>query len=111
VDAVSATGKDSESETLTVVVEVKASWHAEVREAMRTQLVERYLRDNRLEYGLYVVGWFAAPGWDPADSRSKSQPWASAAVALAELKTQSEQLAGGQPRVSVTPYVLDCSLR
>jgi hypothetical protein len=53
IDAVTAGG-----DVVSVIVEVKGSWHAEWETAMETQLVDRYLRKNRVQHGIYLVGWF-----------------------------------------------------
>ena len=36
---------------------------------MKTQLVDRYLKDNQCLYGLYLVGWFNCDQWDNDDYR------------------------------------------
>src|SRR5207253_9689894 len=60
-------------DTASVIIEVKGSWHSDVLNAMDSQLVGEYLEQNqRTNHGLYVVGWYASPIWDPRDSRSKS---------------------------------------
>ena len=102
---------DRAAEVFSVVVEVKGCWHREVREAMRTQLVERCLRENACRYGLYVVGWFSCPAWDPADGRRHTVPWSSMQEAVQELITQADQLSGTRDADLVRSYVLDCSLR
>jgi predicted NACHT family NTPase len=48
---------------VTVIMEVKGCWHNEVLTAMETQLVQRYLKDNKCRHGLYLVGWFYCPQW------------------------------------------------
>ncbi len=57
--------------TASVTIEVKGCWHAEVKTAMKSQLVDRYLTGTRTTHGIYLVFWFAADDWDPADSRSR----------------------------------------
>jgi len=47
----------------------KRFWHPELKTAMKTQLVERYLRDNQCQCGLYVVGWFLCEYWKGKDRR------------------------------------------
>jgi hypothetical protein len=59
--------------TLTVAVEVKGIWNKGLWESMRTQLVDRYLGDNELTHGLYVVGWFNQEAWDPTDRANRSR--------------------------------------
>ena len=60
----------NQNRIITVVIEVKGSWHQELSTAMRTQLYEQYMIPRTLQYGLYLVGWFRSQYWDPADSRS-----------------------------------------
>jgi len=42
--------------------------------AMQTQLVDRYLRDNHCQHGLYLVGWFNCDAWDSQDDRKRRAP-------------------------------------
>lgn len=70
VNAVSWTG-NAGSVILKIVLEVKGCWNAELREAMETQLVNRYMKENGLVYGLYVVGWYLCEKWDDGDYRKK----------------------------------------
>jgi hypothetical protein len=60
---------DAGSVILTVVVEVKGCWHEKLREAMEKQLVNRYMKENGLAYGLYLVGWYFCDKWDDSDYR------------------------------------------
>lgn len=57
--------------TASVTIEVKGCWHAKVKTAMKTQLVDRYLTGTRTTHGIYLVFWFAADDWDAADSRAR----------------------------------------
>ncbi len=57
--------------TASVTIEVKGCWHAKVKTAMKSQLVDRYLTGTSTTYGIYLVFWFAADDWDIADSRSR----------------------------------------
>ncbi len=57
--------------TASVTVEVKGCWHADVKTAMRSQLVDRYLTGTGTTHGIYLVFWFAADEWDPRDSRRR----------------------------------------
>jgi len=75
--------------SVNVVIEVKGQWHREVHSAMQEQLVERYLLQNRLTHGIYLVGWYLCDEWDHADQR-KAQARRNAG-AMDELLTQLEQ--------------------
>jgi len=68
---VPAVGSDA-FQQVRVIIEVKGCWHSELKTAMRTQLVERYLRDNQCRHGIYLVGWFVCEQWDKQDHRKRS---------------------------------------
>jgi hypothetical protein len=56
--------------TVRAMVEVKGQWNRGLKDAIRTQLVERYLaRNAETATGLYVVGWYLCAEWDPDDYR------------------------------------------
>ncbi len=44
--------------SLKVIIECKGCWHTDIYNAMKNQLVDRYLKDNSCQYGLYLVGWY-----------------------------------------------------
>jgi hypothetical protein len=95
-----------------VIVEVKGCWHAEVREAMQTQLRDRYLRDNRCRHGLYVVGWFLCDQWDEDDYRyvaAKRLMPENVAATQRLFDDQSRQLSSSS--VTLRAFVIDASLR
>lgn len=65
-------GADVESATTaSVTIEVKGCWHAKVRSAMKSQLVNRYLTGTGTTHGIYVVFWFGAENWLKTDSRRR----------------------------------------
>jgi hypothetical protein len=66
-------GKDP-YDSVTVIIEAKGSWHSDLEQAMETQLLDRYLKDNRCQDGLYLVGWFNCGLWDDSDYRKKQAP-------------------------------------
>ena len=105
IDAVT---RGSPADTITVVVEVKGCWHTEVKTAMRTQLVERYLDHNNIQHGLYLVGWFLCPVWNEKDSRrstTQALPWEDLQAAKSALDEQAVSLSGAEREVRV--FVLD----
>lgn len=96
---------------LSLVIEVKGCWHREVRTAMKTQLVDRYLQEYQCRHGLYLVGWFHAETWDNRDGRNRHVPWATIEEANNELNTQAEALhRESVPDGALGAFVLDCSL-
>lgn len=56
---------------ITVIIEVKGNWHPELLEAMQDQLSNRYLKEGKTLYGLYLVAWFDSDKWDPNDPRKR----------------------------------------
>ncbi|KAA3602017.1 MAG: hypothetical protein DWQ06_07325 [Calditrichaeota bacterium] len=57
-------------DSLSLIIEVKGCWHDEVKTAMRTQLLNRYLKDNKIDCGIYLVGCFSCEKWDSEDLKS-----------------------------------------
>lgn len=72
VKAVVQEPRSEENETVAVVIEAKGCWYQRLYKEMEAQLAARYLRDNKCQYGLYLVGWFNCPQWDPEDRRQKT---------------------------------------
>jgi len=60
-------------DVITLIIEVKGCWHDEMLTAMKTQLVQRYLKDNRCRHGLYLVGWYYCPQWKKAPKKYGSR--------------------------------------
>jgi len=76
---------------------------------MRTQLVDRYFRDNVCQHGLYLVGWFNCDRWDPDDRRRAS----SRRISREEGRQRLDDQAGAvsQGAVTVRAFVLNAALR
>ena len=70
-------GSHSQSmNSVRVIVEAKGCWHDELKTAMQSQLLSRYMQDNPCRHGIYLVGWFNCDHWDADDSRkSKTPKW------------------------------------
>jgi len=100
---------DGPLDVVTAIVEAKGNWHAELWTAMESQLVGRYLEDNQVRHGLYLIGWFTCPQWDDTDHRRRSAPSVSIDEAHARLTAQAKTLSrDGQ---DITAVVLDTRLR
>ena len=91
-----------------VIIEVKGSWHAEVDTAMQTQLVDRYLKDNECQHGIYLVGFFHCPQWDKNDGRYKSSRKELVEQYISRFESQASAI---NTPPTIQPFVLDCSLR
>ncbi|MNC43737.1 hypothetical protein D3C75_926120 [compost metagenome] len=62
----------SQIDSVTVIIEVKGSWNKDIMSAMQQQLAYRYMKDEKCEYGIYLVGWFEGENWDNEDPRRKT---------------------------------------
>lgn len=105
VDAVARGDLNSRVQTVTVVIEVKGCWNAEVKTAVDSQLVGGYLRPNGLTHGIYLVGWFVCDAWEKPQNKLTSVTLELAEKEIAQLvlvydgKANPERVAG---------IVLDC---
>ena len=77
---------------LTVIIEVKCCWNQKLNVAMESQLMDRYLKDNHCDYGLYLVGWFNCNQWDETDYRKNQAPQISAVEAQMKFTHQADDL-------------------
>ena len=109
VEAVSPSTDANPPDMWGVLLEVKGCWHREVRSAMGSQLVGRYLKQNASRQGLYLVGWFSSPAWDSADPRKTDVPWDSIDAAKGELYEQA-RVHSQAAKADVRAVVIDCSL-
>ncbi len=94
---------DPDRATISLVVEIKGSWHAEKYSGYRTQLVERYLRHPDVGAGLHLVYWFDRESWAIEDGRRKRSPASPSRVA--------KELEVKRPRSTkaVAHFVVDAS--
>lgn len=94
---------------VTLVIEVKGCWHAELMTAMRTQLAEEYLSPTH-RHGIYLPVWFGPAGWeDDADRRRKACGRLEPDEVATTLHGQAEALRSDGYEIAVV--VLDASLR
>jgi hypothetical protein len=97
-------------DTITAIVETKGCWHYQLRTAMKTQLVQRYLRDNQCRHGLYLVGWFNCDQWDARDRRRRACQRTSIEALSDYLATQSSELSK-QYQVVLDFQIINAALR
>jgi len=107
VDAAIPRVAEEEFDVITVIIEVKGCWNRELWTSMESQLVGRYLHESHARHGLYLVGWFNCPQWNPEDSRKP--PKITLPEAQERLNEQARKLSLGH--VSIKAVVLDTSLR
>jgi hypothetical protein len=91
---------------LTVIVEIKRSCNSEVKHALQTQLVDRYLLEDGTNFGVYVVAFFDSSTFE---LRSSDKPkWPSIDVARSDLDLQA--VAASASGRCVRSYVLDVGI-
>ena len=97
-------------EQVTVVIEAKGSWHADIKTAMKDQLVDTYLKDNHCRHGIYLIGWFQCDFWDTNDSRNKPQMLANSIEEARD--TMNQQAASlSQSDLDVRAVILDARIK
>jgi hypothetical protein len=109
VDAVLRSLNGDVYDRVSAIIEVKGCWHPELYHAMKTQLVDRYLKDNRCQHGLYLIGWFDCVQWDSNDPRKSQVPQLSRAEAKAKFEAQAEELS--RQGVRIRAFILNAALR
>src|SRR5262249_15240827 len=67
VDATTPDEQKGSYDWIYAIIEVKGNWNQGLRDAMETQLRDRYLKEKRCMNGLYLVAWFTCAKWDDAD--------------------------------------------
>jgi hypothetical protein len=92
---------------VTVIIETKGCWHAKLNSAMETQLKDRYLKDNKCDHGIYLVGWFNCPQWDI--SNSSKPPSGTREEARKRFDDQATALS--RNGITIRAFLLNTSLR
>lgn len=98
-------------DSITVILEVKGCWNAELEHAMKTQLADRYLKDNRCQHGLYLVGWFYCDQWDNTDNRKKQTQKLNINIDAAKEKFSAQAQELSWQGIEVKAFVLNAALR
>lgn len=95
-------------DSLTAIIEVKGSWDKERRTAMKTQLVDRYLKDNNSQHGIYVLCYPYCTQWSDADSRKRR----ALKSGIPKAQTTYSQLAQGlsDHDLLIKAFVLDTTI-
>jgi hypothetical protein len=102
---------DGASESpVTVVIEVKCAWNNGVLTDMSDQLFDRYLRNEPLNFGIYVTAYFNCPGWNKVgDSRKTANAHKQSIKGLSSaLNKQATRISSLEKRI--TSRVLDARL-
>ncbi|HEV7428542.1 MAG TPA: hypothetical protein VGQ46_19470 [Thermoanaerobaculia bacterium] len=95
-------------QTFSVIVESKSCWNQGLCGAMTQQLAHRYLRDNAIRTGIFLVGWFQCSIWDSADRRKRG---CNADPVALTTTLANEAAALRAEGLDIRPILLNCSLR
>lgn len=108
VDAVMRKQNKEVYDSITVIIEAKGCWHPDLNHEMKTQLVDRYLKDNRCQHGLYLIGLFNCNQWDDEDYRKHRSP----KISIDEARKQFDEQAAGlsQQNIKIKAFVINTSL-
>ena len=110
VDALIQDPKTGAFDTISAIIEVKGCWNRELYQAMKTQLMDKYLKDNHCQYGLYLIGWFNCDYWDKKnDYRQQDAPDISIDKARIQFDNQSANLS--QQGVQIRSLVIDATMK
>jgi len=99
VDAIMREQQGEEYNTVTAIIETKGCWNPELDCAMKTQLMDRYLKESRCQYGLYLVGWFNCDRWNDNDQRKKKCKQLSICEAQIKFDTMATELSKEDMRI------------
>lgn len=105
VDAIASGDTGLSVKSVTLVIEVKGCWNAEVRTAVDSQLVGDYLRQNGLTHGIYLVGWFVCEAWEKPQNKLASETLELAQQEIAQLVSAYDGKANPE---RVSGVILDC---
>lgn len=113
IDAMTFSKKGRDHDIVSVIIEAKGCWNAELQTSMKEQLAERYLKNNRCHHGLYLVGWFHAQAWKGSgqvkgDSKRCLLPRMTVEEAQFFFDNQAKNLS--QAPTHIRAFVLDATL-
>jgi len=92
-----------------VIIEVKGSWHAQSDTAMKSQLTDRYLKDNDCRNGIYIVGWYRCDQWDATDGRLTASRNETVDELFYRMTAQADSLCGDD--ITIRAFALNAALR
>lgn len=108
VNALTQISDDQTYDSITSIIEVKGCWNKNLKKDMEDQLKNRYMKDNRCNHGLYLVGWFNCEQWDDDDYRKKASPKIGIGGARDLFKDQASALSNGE---KIDSFVMNCAVR
>jgi len=105
IDAIRKSADGAFYEVITAVIESKGCWNDGLFSDLKEQLHGTYMVRLQAPVGIYLVGWFDKPKWDPADYRRGRVPNAPLAEVQSRLSGVAEAISIGY---LVSAVVLDC---
>lgn len=93
--------------TATVVIELKWSRHPDLSVSLTDQLGTKYLVDEKLTHGIYLVGWMGRGRWSRRACMKRPAKLKSAEDWLRALQMQSAGFAQNHPEIVIVPVVVD----
>jgi len=108
IDAVMLGSRDGVYDAISAIIEVKGCWNRELFSAMKTQLVEKYLKDNHCQHGLYLVGWYNCDLWDDDDYKKRDAQKLTKDEAQNRFDAQADDLSNQD--LKIRALVIDTSL-
>ncbi len=61
-----------QNDIASVIIETKCCWNPNLRESIKTQLYDRYMRDDmKYKYGIYLIGWYWCDKWSKEKKENK----------------------------------------
>jgi len=101
--------RNQSTKQVRVIIEVKCCWNQNLKTDMKNQLVDRYLADNDCNHGLYLIGWYHCPQWDPEDYKAKRLKSLSIEDARIDFTKQAQELSSKE--TVVRAKVINTALR
>jgi hypothetical protein len=96
----------SNGEKAILPIEIKQAMHAELWTAPKSQLLDKYMREDRARFGLYLVGWYGSSQPVAGVKKHGNQQYQNLEKDIQE--QVDKELAGSEKRIKVV--VFDCSV-
>lgn len=96
-----------EGEWAVVVIEIKWSDHPELSTSLLDQLGEKYLKNENLSHGIYLVGWLGKGGWKGGSLGTRPSPLTSLDAWAATLNDQAAEFKCREPDKLIRVCILD----
>ncbi|MCB1129781.1 MAG: hypothetical protein KDN05_01545 [Verrucomicrobiae bacterium] len=102
-------GRNRQEVPLSVTIEVKGCWNAEIRTGAKNQLLDGYLRPFGRTNGIFLVAWFYSPGRTKSESAQHTElrfeDFSEAKRAVASFVEKADAVG-----CRIEPFVLNCRL-